>query len=289
MQNIERPEKISSHQSYYQKVRIKRNIKKLGEYIEYLAGQLDKDKIIEFYNSQKGPLYNHFVDIDMPYLINYSYYGSIIIDILWANDITITEAMYISAGRLKLESLGKKLPSKINELKIKILPFFKNNKIGKKHYSTLKEAVDCLDKKINKGANLLLLTSVEGIVRDLGSFLIQKQNLNIDINDREYNSLDSFLRKIEWKNDYEISKIRLSLLTGNYELFINRDSNDFLQNEQISLKTRLDFLRRRFKEDRDLILHGVESDYGKEWHLFVNLSALSQIYETVKYYLKKYK
>jgi hypothetical protein len=61
-----------------------------------------------------------------------------------------------------------------------------------------------------------------------------------------------------------------------------------LEEIKISFKDRLDFLRRRFKEDRDLILHGLEKDYGKEWNLFVNFSALNQVYETCEYYRKLY-
>ena len=55
---------------------------------------------------------------------------------------------------------------------------------------------------------------------------------------------------------------------------------------KINLKTRLDFLRKRFKEDRDLILHGLESEYGSNWHLFINFSALAQVHKAVTYYDK---
>jgi len=288
MQNINRPERVSNHESFYQRKRVEHNIKKLSEYIDYLYSQLDEKKILNYYENQNG-LFKTDLDIDISYLIHYSFYGSILIDILWADDITVSEAMELSAGKLEFEKLGKKLPGKVADIKKRILPFFKKNKIGKRHYLTLKEAIDCYDNKFHKGSNLLLLTSVEGIVRDLGEFLIEKQGLQVDIENKAFNSLDSFLRKIEWKNDYVIDKTELSLLTGEYELLINQNNRDPFEKKNINLKTRLDFLRRRFKEDRDLILHGVESEYGKDWHLFVNFSALTQVFETVKYYEKKYK
>ncbi len=287
-QNINRPESTSYNESFYQKKRVEYNIKKLSDYINYLSSQLDKEKILNYYNNQTW-LIKSDLDIDISYLIHHSFYGSILIDILWADDITILEAMELSAGKLDLEKLGKKLPNKVKDIKQRVLPFFKNRKVGKRHYSTLEEAIKCYEKGFNKGANLLLMTSIEGIVRDLGEFLVERQGLKINIENKEYNSLDSFLRKIEWKNDFEIDKTELSLITGEYELLINQNIREPFEKVQINLKTRLDFLRRRFKEDRDLILHGIESDYGKDWHLFVNFSALSQVYETVKYYDKKYK
>ncbi len=288
MQNINRPDSTSHVESFYQKTRVEYNIKKISDYINYLSSQLDKEKILNYYENQNW-LIKSDLDIDISYLIHHSYYGSILIDILWADDITVFEAMELSAGKLDLEKLGKKLPNKVRDVKQRILPFFKNRKVGKRHYSTLEEAINCYENRFNKGANLLLMTSIEGIVRDLGEFLVEKQGLKINAKNKAYNSLDSFLRKIEWKNDFEIDKTELSLITGEYELLINQNVREPFEKVQINLKTRLDFLRRRFKEDRDLILHGIESDYGKDWHLFVNFSALSQVYETVKYYDKKYK
>ncbi|UWX56366.1 hypothetical protein NYZ99_09260 [Maribacter litopenaei] len=151
---------------------------------------------------------------------------------------------------------------------------------------TLLEICKTYEIKSYRACNLLILTSIEGIVRTLGQYLIDKQNLEIDLN-QEFNSLDSYLRKISWKPDYEISDTKYKLLTGDWDF--KRDNIDPLKNININLKQRLDFLRRRFKEDRDMILHGLESDYGKEWHLFVNFSALEQVYETFEYYMKKYK
>ena len=65
---------------------------------------------------------------------------------------------------------------------------------------------------------------------------------------------------------------------------INTYTGDRLGTEKINLKTRLDFLRRRFKDDRDLILHGVEHNYSTKWNLFLNFSALSHVYEVICYY-----
>ena len=274
--------------SYYKDFRIKRSLKKLCAYMEYLANELDETKIKDFFvkQKQKSPLLiDYSYDIDFSFIFSNSYFGNIKHDLYWIDEITVNEAILLSSGKFKIEKLGSKLPNSFQKFKTVVLPFFKHDSYFKKFYPILSEIENCYNYKAYKACNLLILTAIEGLVRELGLFLIDKQKLDVK-NFNSFNSLDSFLRKIDWKKDYVISKTRYSLLTGNMDFVRERNP---LKDVNISLMERLDFLRRRFKEDRDMILHGLESDYGKDWHLFVNLSALYNVYETCDYYKKLYK
>lgn len=285
IQLVELPHKELQKISFYKEQRIQRSLKRLSDYVGYLAHQLDKEKIIEHHKNQ-GFLSVSNLDIDTSFIIANSYYGSIKYDLYWIDNLIYRDALSIATGNFKIEDLSKYLPDSYSKFQSKILPYFKKLPLLSNFKGTLDEICKAYENKAFRACNLLILTSIEGIVRSLGNFLIEKQKLDID-STSEFNSLDSFLRKIPWEKDYEISNTKYQLLTGDWDF--KREGKDHLKNTQIDLKQRLDFLRRRFKEDRDLILHGLESDYGKEWHLFVNFSALDQVYETFAFYMKKYK
>ncbi|MDH5475088.1 MAG: hypothetical protein OEX22_05295 [Cyclobacteriaceae bacterium] len=198
------------------------------------------------------------------------------------------------AGTAKaINSLGRHLPRKIEKVKNNVIPYLKESRY-KRHVSSLEEVLNCSENNLNKACNLLLLTTIEGIVRDLAEFLNEKQNLKLDLNHPKFNSLDSLLRNGNWDDDYEIDEIELHTYTQSKEPILQNYSKPLSVSEKIqrlsnskikiNLKTRLDFLRRRFKEDRDLILHGQTSEYGSKWHLFTTFSALWQVYLTIKHY-----
>lgn len=285
IQLVEMPHKESEKISFYKEQRIKRSLKRLSDYVGYLAHQLDKEKIVDHFKNQ-GIIPISNLDIDTSFIIANSYYGSIKYDLYWIDNLRYYDALNIATGNFEIEDLSSYLPDSYSQFKNNILPYFKKLELLKNFKGTLLEVCKTYENKAYRACNLLILTSIEGIVRTLGKYLIEKQNLEIDLN-QEFNSLDSYLRKIPWKPDYEISDTKYKLLTGDWDF--KREKIDPLKNININLKQRLDFLRRRFKEDRDMILHGLESDYGKEWHLFVNFSALEQVYETFEYYMKKYK
>lgn len=267
--------------TFYKDQRVKRSLRRLCDYIAYLVNELNKDKIIYFCDNQRL-LINY--DIDLTFIFANSYYGNIKNDLYWISDITIHEALHLSTGHFKVEKLGEKLPSAYLKFKKEVLPFFINDKLFFEFSLIFKEIDSSYKHKNFCACNLLLLTSIEGIVRKLGNYLIDKQSLKVP-DSSKLNSLDSFLRNVDWKEDYEISQTAYLLLSGDIEYRRNREP---FKNININLKYRLDFLRRRFKEDRDLILHGLENDYGKSWNLFVNFSALDHVYETCKYYRKLY-
>jgi len=267
--------------NHWQKNKVERNINNLKLYIEKLLKELKKEHIEEYcknYNSLQ-PI---FVEKDNLILLINSFYGSIIFDIIWASDISIGDLISIANGKVNLENLKKKLPSKVKLIKNTITPFLENNKKYKEFASTITEAIKCYKKNIYKGASILIIVSIEGLVRKLGEFLIKKQN----IEKKEYYSLNNFLRNTKWKKDFEINSTELILITGDCIFKEDTPLDDKIV--LIDLKTRLDFLRRRFKEDRDAILHG-EKQFGFIWDLYINLSALYEVYLTIKYYEKLYK
>lgn len=285
IQLVELPHKERQKISFYKEHRIKRSLKRLSDYVGYLAHQLDKEKIIE-HHSKQGFISVSNLDIDTSFIIANSYYGSIKYDLYWIGNLKYYDALNIATGKFKIEDLSKYLPESYSNFKQNILPSFENLNILENFKGTLLEIQKTYENKAYRACNLRILTSIEGIVRTLGYYLIEKQELDINLNEK-FNSLDSFLRKIPWEKDYEITDTTFKLLTGDWDF--RRNDIEPLKKIKIDLKQRLDFLRRRFKEDRDLILHGLESDYGKEWHLFVNFSALEQVYDTFAYYMKKYK
>ena len=93
-----------------------------------------------------------------------------------------------------------------------------------------------------------------------------------------------FLRKIPWEKDFRIEKNRLMFITGDYDFQDDRKSLKGTEYVLIDLKTRLDFLRRTFKKERDSSMHGDIKSIGETWDLYRNYSALNEVYLTIKYY-----
>jgi hypothetical protein len=282
-QHIKKPGLNFDTLSYWKKERSKTCIKNICDYITELVVELDKEKI-ENHCKTVG-LFRPIFDPDLILLSVNSYYGSVVADVYWISDLTVHEAIQIAGGKLTLEELGNRAPGRISEIKATLQKNEEAFSAYAGHIETINEAFSCYEKKYFKAFNLLLLTSIEGMVRSLGLYLVEKQKLSIDPFDKKYNSLDNFLRNIPWKEDLELSATRVTLLTGNYtrvnynNLEVKRI--DPIQKVQISLKTRLDFLRRRFKENRDLILHGQETQYNKPYHGYINASALKEVIDTI--------
>ncbi|MDO7848248.1 hypothetical protein Q5H92_17910 [Hymenobacter sp. M29] len=287
-QLIDKPGLTYKELSYWKKAKVKECMHNLVEYTAELVGELDKEKIEAYCKKITGPfsfLQDGAFMPDFTLLMLNSYYGAIYTDVYWIADLTVYEVMEISGGKFNLDELGKKTPDKIDHIKSILLTNSKVFENYKPHIDSVNEAISCYDKKFSKAFNLLLLTGIEGLTRALGRYLVNKQGLEIDSDSDDYNSLDSFLRKIPWKEELKISKTRLSLLTNSYKRVNYNDplvvrGNPF-ESVSINLKVRLDFLRRRFKENRDLILHGQETEYNKSYNGFINLSALLEVLETI--------
>jgi len=220
-QHIEEPG-ADNVKSYWKSEKIKTCLKNLADYTVELVTELNKEKI-ENYCKQLSLWKNPF-EPDIKLLMLNSYYGTIVTDIYWITEITLDEALRISAGKLDLSELGKRTPNKIKEIQELLSKNRKRLTSYKNHFGTIEEAFNCYKNKYYKAFNLLLLTSIEGLTRTLGAYLIQKQKLNED--PFSYNSLDSFLRKIPWKSNLKTSKTHMLFLTSQYKKINYNDPID---------------------------------------------------------------
>ncbi|WP_297101624.1 hypothetical protein [uncultured Draconibacterium sp.] len=282
LDNIDRPG-FEGELNHWQKAKTERNIQNLMVYIEKLCSLLDEEKIKLFCENHDSIIPVQYETDEFILLVN-SFYTSVLLDIVWASDISISDLLNITKGKIDHKNLERKLPDKIRQIKKEIIPFLKKQKRYEDYVISIKQSIDSYKHKIYKGASLLVLVAIEGLVRRLGEELIVKQNLDNSYLDSEFNSLDLFLRKIPWKNDIEIEQSELMFLTGDY-IFKQERNGESIQ--LINLKTRLDFLRRTFKKERDIVLHGNMVGLGEIWDLYRNYSALYEVYLTIKYYDEK--
>lgn len=281
--HIESPGLI--HKSDWKKYKIESCIYNLSMYLERLVELLDKEKIIEHCKTinRNPPLQFDYFDEDSILLGTNSYYGVIVADLYWLRVITVHDFIQLQKGKFEYESLEKHLPNLILEFHNKVIPYFLYRDEFKSFTHSISEAIKCYELKFVKAGNVLLITIIEGIVRKYGAILAHKQNLKIDPSDSKYNSLSSFLRTIPWKEDFKISHIRITTLNGDFPgIEIIRNYPE--KYTTVGYGKRLEFLRRRFKEDRDMILHGLETEYNKPWRFYINLSALYEVYLAIYEY-----
>ncbi len=280
-----------------QKIKSENCVENLSKYVQELINELDEEKIknhceeVEKSKNQFSIGLNKPFEPDYTFLISNSFHTAITTEILWAPRVTVKQAMEISRGKLDLNDLGRHLPELIKEVKSDIIPYLKKSDLYQGFHQSVKEAIACYSKKYFRGCNLVIMTTIEGMVRKLSNFLAPHHDLETDFSDGKYNSLNSLLRNPEWKKDYIIDSTTLSLLIGEHKTINQRRKevrNGEREYEMVNLNTRLDFLKGRFKDDRDLILHGSYLDYNKEWNLFLNLSALSETKKVCQYYDEKY-
>jgi hypothetical protein len=284
--------------AYWKKEKIKKNILTLTKYTEELYHELNRENIVAYIKKRQSsfmPFISTF-DPDITLIILHSYYGTIITDIHWITDLSFGYAFKISAGQLDLELLGKELPGRVEDIKI----FLKKNRDSFSEYDDyfkiVEEALKCYELGLKKALNLLAITSTEALVRKFGEYLIQKQELLVDLESDKYNSIDTFLRLIPWKYDLEYTKSFVYLITSTTDRYDEeeeaqtiREEDSFVEGKKLNYKMRLDFLRRRFKENRDIIVHGQETEYDKDWQSYINLSALYEVLKTMKEYKDIYK
>jgi len=282
IENIERPG-FSGKLTHWQEAKIERNIENLIKYIEKLFPLLEKENIIEYCRDRKKHLpVGHIPDM-LIIPIN-SFYASAVLDIVWASDLSVGDLINISKGKINHKSLASKLPSKVRIIRNEIIPFLSKQPNYSDYIPYIRESVKSHKNKLFFGASLIILVVIEGLVRLLGRELISRQNLGAKYLNQKYYSLDSFLRKIPWEKDIKIEEDRLMFLSGDYKFAESRIETKY---QHIDLKTRLDFLRRTYKKERDAILHGEMDGLGEAWDLYRNYSALYEVYLTIKSYKAK--
>jgi hypothetical protein len=254
-------------------------------YIAELAFELDVEKIQKYCLNLRNRMFPSEFHPNIILLTQNSYYIRIELDIAWAiRDFSLEDAINASFGKFDNELFRKYLTDKIKITRdviksIKEIPQFL------KFINIFEEAITCYKNKCYKAYNLLVMTGIEGLVRELGKVLKEFQGLKEDLNHPQYNSLSSYLRNIEWKKDIEILKQEYDLLNGDYK------RGKFYSPEEkisITLKERLPFLIRRFKDDRDKILHGEINEYGTSLNSYIVSCAFIEVGETIKYYKNKY-
>lgn len=280
-----------------QKIKTEKCIENLSRYVKQLIEELDEDKIKIHCNNLKTNKENPFsfnlnrpFEPDIMFMLSNSFHIAIRTEILWSRRVTVLQAIGISKGELELDDLGKHLPDLLEQIKTEIIPNLKHNEFYEPFADSIKEAIKCYNRKLFRGCNLILMTTVEGMVRQLANFLSIPHELGENFSEDKYMSLNRLLRDVTWKKDIKIDQTRLSLMLGNDKTLKEYRSEFGIDRENvlIDLDTRLDFLKGRFKDDRDLILHGSYQEYNKKWNLYLNFSAFEETYEVCEYYLKKY-
>lgn len=271
--------------SLWQKEKVKSCMTNLSNYMEYLLSELDKKKIEDYCNlvDDDGKKLIPFLPDIVLLMIN-SYQGAVETDLHWIPDLTLADSIDISIGDFDFNKFEKYLPSRIQQIN-ELSTELKDIDFIKSRLDSISEAIQSYNLNHLKSSSLLLLTTIEGLVRSLGIYLVKRQGLNVNPNDkRKYASLDRFLRKIQWKKDLKIDGITHGLLTGNLS-FHKGTETAFVE---ANLEERLGFLARRFKDNRNVILHGEETHYANILNSFLNFSALKECLLTIKEYQKIY-
>ncbi|MFA6151050.1 MAG: hypothetical protein WC716_07010 [Chitinophagaceae bacterium] len=275
--------KSRSELAKWKVTRIGECIYNIGDYIEHLVEELDRPKIEHYCNA----MIQHDSDLpiikDIVLLMTNSYYSAIEIDLHWIYDLPMIDSLKISEGDFNYDLLKDYLPKRFVEVESLIQQL--NNTYVNTYAASFFEAKNSFVAGYTKGSSLLLLTIIEGLVRCLGVDLVKKQKLTIDPQDkRKYASLESFINKIPWKKDLKISYIKYGLLTGNIALYKSSNQEEIF----VNLKDRVGFLCRRYKENRNTILHGEKKEYGDTLNSFLNFSALKEVLLTIQEYSHVY-
>jgi len=97
----------------------------------------------------------------------------------------------------------------------------------------------------------------------IASFLEPSASHNIPLDDRQRKVVEDYLEKI---------KVLGTGLIG--------DDTQIL----VTIRARLQFLLRRYKEDRNAIIHGNYAEFDKGWKTYVYLSAITKIFDLIKEY-----
>lgn len=84
----------------------------------------------------------------------------------------------------------------------------------------------------------------------------------------------------EYQNEIKPVLLRMKDLSQN---LLNSDSKI-----KTSIKVKLQFLVRRFKEDRNSIIHGNYTDFDKGWKCYIYLAAIKKIWEVIELYDELY-
>jgi len=268
------------HKNGWRKYHIPKMITNLLEYKEELNNKLEDPS-------------NNFIYIDETLLVKNSFFGMHYSEIFHLlPQLTYKEMIELKTGKLNLEKLKLALPNKISSLKKYSSNYIKNSSRYSEFYPIIEEALKTYELKLIKAANLLVVTCIEGMVRKLAGFLKQEQNLTINLEPGNYNSLASLLREDFWKEDLQTESYIVRMLDTPENFRMRNEYSGVKSHEKfmdISIKIRLGYLRKRFKDNRDLMLHGQNTEYDNITNTFFNFGSLNDIISVLIQYDDKYR
>ncbi len=315
----------------------------INNYIE-LRLSLLKDRDSNVVDTIVRPIQENAIAFDIArYSLNYS----IIYDMYWNQDGTIGEHTEIALGHQSIETLTKYLPSLIQKLHEKAIPFFRANSIFKTFGILISDIIDKRETIGLQICNISMPPIIEGLVRQFAILVYLRQNPEKNFKQAEdyiaaYQSLEKLITNSKWKDDIPIDLPR-AVLRGRYiqddtlihaqqfydshvqlnheiqtelknildlskgkwdsnpeekSCLLTRIQNVINKTQQytkqippdirVSLNVELQFLLRRYKEDRNNIIHGDIDAFNHEWKFYSNLSAIYGIYKVVSNYFNIY-
>ncbi len=116
---------------------------------------------------------------------------------------------------------------------------------------------------------------------------IDKANESFDFKKKAFKFAEIAFEKLKTipEKEYSIDELKENFKPP----FSSDDIKKYdVQNTAINLKIQLHFLVRRFKEDRNAIVHGNYKGMNSKWKSYIYLSAIEKIYETIGIYQKIY-
>jgi len=238
--------------------------------------------------------YNSIQDYDIFFLTP----TFILEDILWVYGPTLRDVIEISLGRENKISLEKYLPTLITHITEDVLPYLSDKKEFRQRSILISEAMLAAESGFVNAANVLLMTSIEGVVRILAQHVLDAQGLQVK--QYEFSSLENLItlnhrdknRKsaLQWKD--EIFNDKESLY--HYQRSIGEPFKNILLKHEIDevvhIKTftnfseRFEFLVNSYKEERNIIIHGNKENFDEKWRYYLLLSAVSKTHNEIKHY-----
>ncbi|GAB5551106.1 MAG: hypothetical protein Sapg2KO_06970 [Saprospiraceae bacterium] len=145
-------------------------------------------------------------------IVRYSPSYSIVFDLNWIKDGTVTEHMDIALGNQKMEVISSKYFDYRKDSVIEcVQSYVKNHKIYSLCFEVLNSAMELSKIENYLASNILILTGIESLVRLLVNFILKFQYPELSEKEVEniafskYNSLETLIKKCEFKDDYPIT------------------------------------------------------------------------------------
>ncbi|HET6256731.1 MAG TPA: hypothetical protein VFE32_21850 [Puia sp.] len=275
--HVETPTLSRSELADWRKAKIDSNLKNLLRYLDELVLALNKEKIEQYVSDQQRWETRRLAFEPSPLVLTLSsYYGTVVTDLFWIGDISVADVVAISKRQLPLSDLGKYVDGQVKKISKLLTTHSQLYADREVPLDKLPEAFICLKNKLYTAFNLVMITSIEGIARSFGEYLLDKQRLHGSNQPaRKSHSLDGFFRNNTWVADLPVSKGEYIQITGD---FTPADSHI------ITYPDRLGFLRREFKDRRNTLAHGENVEYEDTVQALINSAALAEVLETIVEY-----